>query len=448
LYYFGLDVFYQRGFDLKIVEIMRQEKHTVLIKNATVIDRNSPHHLKKADILIEEGIIVKIGKNLKESFGSEVVKGDDLHASIGWMDMHTNVQDPGFEYKEDIDSSLNAAAAGGFTEILSCSTTKPVIDSKSGIEYQLMKSKGHACQLHVSGSLSQKSEGMELAEMYDMHNAGAKAFYDYKSNVSNSQLLKLSLLYTKPFDGLVMCLPNETYLSENGVIHEGDISTINGLQGIPGIAEEIGVQRALKILEYSEHRLHLTSLSTTGAVDLVKKAKQKGLNITTGVSVANLMFTDKGLEDFDSNFKLIPPLRDEKTRRSLVKAVISGDIDVVISDHWPQNIESKDCEFEIAEFGMISLETTYAMLNTALNGALDQTKMIEILAENPREILRIPLPKIEVGEKANITLYQPNMTWKYDLSKSRSISRNSSLNGFEFKGRVLGIINNGTYYLN
>jgi len=349
---------------------MRQEKQTVLIKNATVVDNHSPHHLKKSDILIEKGIIVDIGKNLKESFGSEVIKEDGLHASIGWMDMHVNVQDPGFEYKETIESSLNAAAAGGFTEVLSCSTTTPVVDSKSGIEYQLMKSRGHACQLHVSGALSQKSEGLELAEMFDMHNAGAKAFYDFKSNVTNSQLLKLSLLYAKPFDGLVMCLPDEIYLSENGVIHEGEISTLNGLQGIPNIAEEIGAQRALKILEYSAHRLHFTSLSTPGAIDLVKKAKQKGLNITTGVNVANLFFTDKSLVNFDSNLKLLPPLREEKVRKNLIKSLISGDIDVVISDHWPQNIESKDCEFELAEFGMISLETTYVMLNTALNGSV------------------------------------------------------------------------------
>ena len=427
---------------------MSQEKQTVLIKNASIVDKQSPFHLKKADILIEKGTIVEIGKNLKETFGSEVIKEDDLHASIGWMDMHTNVQDPGFEFKEDINSALNAAASGGFTEVLSCSTTKPVVDNKSGIEYQLMKSKGHACKLHVSGALSQKSEGLELAEMFDMHNAGAKAFYDYKSNVNNSQLLKLSLLYAKPFDGLVMCLPDENYLSENGVIHEGEISTINGLQGIPVIAEEIGVQRALKILEYSEHRLHLTSISTTGAIDLVKKAKQKGLNITSGVSVANLFFTDKNLLDFDSNLKLRPPLRDDKVRKSLIKALISGDIDVVISDHWPQNVESKECEFEIADFGMISLETTFPMLNTVLNGSMDQSAMIELLAEKPRRILRIPTPKIDVGLTANITLYQPNRKWKYQLKNSQSVSRNSPVDGYEFKGKVMGIVNNGSYFLN
>jgi len=427
---------------------MSQSKDTVLIKNATIVDSSSSHHLKKSDILIEKGQIVKIGKNLKESFGSEVIKADDLHVSIGWVDMHVNVQDPGFEYKENIETSLKTAAAGGFTEILSCSTTSPVIDSKSGIEYQLGKAKGHACELHVSGALSQKGEGLELAEVFDMHQAGAKAFYDFKSNVNNSQLLKLSLLYTKPFDALVMCLPTEKYLSDQGIAHEGDISTINGIQGIPSIAEEIGVQRAIKLLEYSEHKLHLTSLSTTGAIDLVERAKKQGLKLTAGVSIANLLFTDKAIEGFDSNYKVMPPLRDEKSRKNLLKALISGQIDVVISDHWPQNIESKDCEFELAEFGMITLETTYAMLNTVMNGAVDQSKIVEILAERPRNILQLPIPKIEVGQPANMTLYQPNVSWKYDLSKSQSISKNSPLNNYQFKGRVLGIINNNTYYLN
>ncbi|MEQ8323138.1 MAG: dihydroorotase [Vicingaceae bacterium] len=427
---------------------MTEQRDSILIRNAKLVDKRSPFHLKTMDVHIEHGVIKEIGKNLKEKFGMEVISGKDLHLSIGWFDLHVNVQDPGYEYKETIESALKAAAAGGFSGVLSCSTTIPAVDHKSAVEYQLNKSKGQACELFVSGCLSQQALGRELAELYDMKMAGARAFYDYKSNVENSQLLKLALLYTKSFDGLVMCQPGDKYLNGHGMVHEGRVSTSNGLKGIPTIAEDIGVERMLKILEYTGHKIHFSALSSPASVKLVKQAKKKGLGVSAGVSSFNLMYTDQEVSNFDSNFKLMPPLRDKSMQKSLISGLLDGSIDVVISDHWPQNIESKDCEFENAGYGMINLETSFAILNTALEGRMSSEDMIELLAVKPREILGLEIPLLDVGQKPNLTLYQPSKKWTYNVSDSLSVSRNSGLDGREFIGSIVGVIRGGTYQLN
>lgn len=427
---------------------MKEIRDVVLLKKVTIIDPNSKYHKKKLDILIEKGTIKEIANSIKEPFGAEVIDRKNAHCSPGWFDMHVNVQDPGYEYKEDIDSALEAASSGGFTGILSCSTTIPPIDNKSSVQYQIKKSQGQVCDLFVSGAVSKGNEGKELAELYDMHLAGAKAFTDFKSNIDNSQLLNLAMQYIKPFNGLLMIQPNETYLSAGTVMNEGLVSTENGLKGLPSIAEEMGVQRALKLLDYTEHRLHFNALSTKESVDLVKKAKQQGKRITTGVNAINLLLTDEVLIKFDSNFKLNPPLRDERARKALIKGIISGTIDVIVSDHWPQNVENKDCEFEQAAFGMSSIESNYAIINTALKDEIEEEVLVGILAINPREILGIDIPVIEKGQKANMSIYQPDEKYTFNLEKSKSKSRNSSMSQYDLKGYVIGTINNDAYYLN
>ncbi len=419
----------------------------VFISNARVIDPSSPYNGKRLDILIQKGVISKVGKDLKEPFGVVTISGKDLHVSPGFADLHVNIQDPGFEYKEDINSALNAAAAGGFTGILSCSTTNPCIDNKSGVEYQLRKAKGHVTDLWASGSVSQKQEGKELAEMFDMHRAGAKAFYDFKSEIVDSQLLKLALQYVKPFNGVIMIFPSEHHLTSGGLMNEGDISTINGLRGIPSMAEEIGVQRALKLAEYTDQRIHLTSVSTLEGLDLVKRAKKKGIKVTCGISVANLLFNDGELEGFDSNFKLIPPLREEKTRKALIEGLKSGVIDVVISDHWPQNIEGKECEFEVADFGMNTIDSSFAMLRTATKDKIEIEDLVTILSQKSRSILKMKMPSIKEKETANLTVFQPNEKWTFDVEQSLSQSKNSSVNQ-ELTGRILAVVNNQSVHVN
>lgn len=419
----------------------------IFISNARIFNKNSPHHGKTADIHVQDGLILKIGKNLKEPFGSLTISGKQLVVCPGFADLHVNIPDPGYEYKEDITSALNAAAAGGYTGVLSCSTTKPCVDNKSTVEYQLKKAKGHLTDLWVSGAISKGQLGRELAEMYDMHRAGAMAFYDFKSNVTDSQLMKLAMLYVKPFNGKIMAFPSESFLSSGGVVHEGLKSTENGLQGLPSIAEEIGIQRLLKLAEYTEQAIHFTSVSTTEGVDLIRKAKKQGIRVTCGVSIANLFFNDQVISRFDSNFKLNPPLREEKVRKALIEGLANGIIDVVVSDHWPQNIESKECEFEAAEFGMNTLESAFGMLRTATRDKIEVEDLVEILTQNPRKILGVDVPIIQEKQLANLTVFQADQNWEYNVKNSVSLSRNSSLNG-ELCGKIVAVINNGQVHVN
>lgn len=427
---------------------MKTESHKeVYISGAFIIDDSSPFNGKKTDLIIKNGIITEIGKNLKQPFDAVIFTENGLCVSPGFADIHVNVQDPGYEYKESIESAMDAAIAGGFTGILSCSTTLPAIDGKSGIEYQLKNAKNHLCDFWASGTISKGRLGKELSEMFDMHRSGALAFYDFKSEIEDSRLLKLALLYSKSFDALIMVHPAEKYLTSGGVVNEGIMSTKNGLQGIPAIAEELGVQRALKLAEYSDKAIHLTSISTLESIELVKKAKQKGQKVTCGVSVANLLFNESVLEGFDSNFKLNPPLRDEKTRKSLIDALSKGIIDVVISDHWPQNVEGKECEFETADFGMNTLETSFSMLRTATLEKIELAQLVRILTKNPREILKLPIPSIDINKEANITIFHPDKKWKYDVNKSLSQSRNNSINQ-ELTGTISGVVNNQKVFSN
>ncbi len=418
----------------------------VFIANVKVVDPNSPFNNKKVDILISDGIITRIGKDLKEPFGATRIEGKNMTACPGFVDMHVNVQDPGFEFKEDIDSALKAAAQGGYTGILSASTTDPVVDNKSGVEYQIRKSKGHLTDLWVSGSLSKNQKGKELAEMYDMHKAGALAFYDFKSNVNDSQLLKLALLYVKSFDGLIMLHPSEHFLTSGGEVNEGEMSTRNGLKGIPAIAEEIGIHRALKIAEYTDQKIHFTSVSTIEGLDLIKKARKKGIKVSCGVSVANLLYNEGALDSFDSNFKVNPPLRDEKTRKALIDGLKSGIIDVVVSDHWPQNVENKECEFEVADFGMSTLENAISMVRTATDEKIEIPQLVDILSMKPRKILGLDIPAIKEKESANISVIQFNE--KVESSELKYSLGANQPSFPEMKGKVVASINNAKVHLN
>lgn len=422
-----------------------QSEH-ILIQKALVADPNSSHKNKRLDILIESGKITQIGKKVNEPFGSTVVSGKELVVSPGWLDLQVNIPDPGHEYKEDVPSALRAASVGGFTAILNNSDSDPAIDGKSGVEYLLKHARGHLTELFVAGTLSKGRLGKEISEMYDMHRAGARAFCDFKSPVVNTQLLKLALLYAKSFNGLIMVHPIDPYLSNGFMVHEGAVGMENGLKGMPPVAEEIAIERAIRLAEYTGQRLHFTTVSTIEGLELIRKTK-KNLQITVGVCAANLLFKDEVTASFDTNFKLNPPLRDEKTRKHLLRGIEKGQIDVVVSDHWPQNVENKDCEFELAEFGMNSLETAYSMLQTAMGEKLEPMALANLLSVRPREILGLEIPRIEKGENANCTVYQPKEKWKFKVEESESLSRNISLNDKELTGIVRSTIRNDQYFL-
>jgi dihydroorotase len=415
----------------------------LLVKSATIVDPNSPHNGKVQDVLIENGTITDVKAKIASDGIKKIVEADDLHLSPGWFDMQANFCDPGFEYKEDLFSGIKAAAAGGFTGVAIVPSTNPPLHSKTQIEYIISKTAGQIVDLYPIGSISYRLEGKDLSEMYDMKISGAVAFTDDIHPVMSAGLLHRALLYTQSFNGLILSRCNDTSLSTGLCVNEGKISVMLGLKGEPSVAEEIMVTRDLFLAEYAEARLHISSISTEGSVTLVRNAKKKGLAITASVNAYNLAFEDTELLGWDTNYKVSPPLRGKKDLKALKKALVDGTIDVICSDHRPEDEENKKLEFDLSTPGMLGLQTIYPLIN--MHSELSQEDIIKKIAINPRKILGLEVPVIEKGAKANITLFCPSAEWMLDKMDIQSQSYNSPLINKRLKGKLIGIINHDSY---
>jgi dihydroorotase len=408
---------------------------SILIRSITIIQPGHDHHNTVQDILIQKGKISKIAPKIGED-GAKLIDGKGKWAMPGLFDLSTHFCDPGEEFKETLESGLKAAADGGFTSVCTQASTQPAIDSKADIEYILGRSRNALVSVHPIGALSKGRKGESLAELLDMYNSGAVAFSDDLKPIKNPALLKLGLLYTRDFGGLVMSFPFDEELSHQGVMNEGSTSTIMGVLGIPNIAEEIMVQRDLYLAEYTDSPIHFSRISSAGSVELIKKARKKGVQVSCDVALANLIYDDSVLEDFDTNFKLLPPLRSSEDRKALLKAVKEGHIDAVVSDHRPQDIEHKVVEFDHAEFGMIGLQT---YVSEALK-VMDAETIYRVSVSNPRRILGMDVPEISEGKDADLCLIDPNLVWNFDEHTNLSLSRNSPLFGKSLTGRSIGIV--------
>lgn len=417
-----------------------------LIKQATVLNSNSEYNNKKVDILIEGGKIVEIKKTISPKANCKIIEGDDLHVSIGWMDMQAVFCDPALEHKETIETGAKAASAGGFTAVCIHGYDQCSINNKSTVEYILNKS-DKLVDLFPIGSITVKTEGKELAEMYDMQLAGAKAFSDHKHPIIHAGVFMRAMQYANNINSFVIAHCNDTHLSHGGQMNEGSTSTSLGLKGMPAIAEEIMLERNISLLEYTGGKLHIPTISTAGSVELIKKAKANGLNITAGVAAINLMYDDSVLKDFDSNYKVDPPLRTKKDVEALRKAVDNGIIDVIVSDHNPQDSESKDLEFDLADFGIINLQTAFNCIAEAFKNK-DIHKAIDALSLNPRNILGIEVPKFNEGEEANLTLFSLKQTSQLTEKNNQSRSKNSPFLNKTLQGKVIGVINGSKSFIN
>ena len=337
-----------------------------LIKNATIIDANSPYHNQKKDILISEGKLEKIADSIPKKDHYKVLALENLHISCGWFDTSVSFGEPGFEERETIKNGLQVAAKSGFTSIALNANTNPVIDSKSDVEYLIHKAFNTATNLYPIGALTKESKGIEIAELYDMQQSGAIAFGDYNKPIENDNLMKIALLYVQNFDGLVLSFPKNNAIAGDGIANEGINSTKLGLKGIPALAEHLQIARDLFLLEYTGGKLHIPTISTAKSVALIKKAKKEGLQVTCSVAAHHLVLTDNELHGFDSNFKTNPPLRTKEDIKSLQKGIKSGDIDIITSDHNPIDIEHKKVEFSEAKDGLIGLESAFGAVNSVL----------------------------------------------------------------------------------
>lgn len=394
---------------------------------------------RKQDILLRNGVIEAIENQIPTPASATVLESPDLCVSPGWLDVGVYSADPGYEHREDLSTAAAAAAAGGFTAMACFPNTDPALHTKSEVLYVKNRAKDLPVHCYPIGAISQDCEGKDLAELFDMHAAGAVAFGDGKRAVQDAGLLLRALQYAKAFNGLIINVPHHKTIAAGGQMHEGVMSTSLGLKGLPALAEELMVQRDLSLLEYSGGRLHIHLISTAKSVALVRAAKKAGLPVTCSVAVANLCFTDEKMADFDSNWKVVPPLRTETDVAALLGGLLDGTIDFICSNHTPWHEEAKNLEFPYADFGMIGLETAFALCQTFLGKKLTINNLIEKLCLSPRRVLGLEIPKIALGQRAEITVFDPTVEWVMEEKDIRSKSRNTPFIGQAFKGRVLGV---------
>lgn len=409
----------------------------VLIKSATVIDTSSKFHNQIVDVLIEKGKISQIAKSINNTSNYKEIELENLHISQGWFDSSVCFGEPGFEDRETIINGLKTAARSGFTSIALQANTNPIIDTSSDVAFLLSKAQSQPVDLLPIGALTKNSESVDLAELFDMKNAGAVAFSDYKKPITNPNLLKIALQYASNFEGLVCSFPLEQKIAGKGMVNEHVSSTLLGLKGSPNLAESLQVARDLFILEYTGGKLHIPTISTKESVQLIRDAKQKKLDITCSVAIHNLFLTDDVLNEFDTRYKVNPPLRTQEDVEALIEGVKNGTIDMVTSDHNPQTIEEKKVEFDHASYGTIGLESAFG----ALNQIFSTKKAIQLLTKG-KERFGAKASSIEEGEITNITLFNPNQKYEFSKSDILSKSRNSAFLGQKLKGKVYGIYAN------
>ena len=409
----------------------------LIIRQAKIIDPKSNFQNQVVDLKIIDGKFVEIASNILNIDNLKEIQFDNLHVSQGWFETSVCFGEPGFEERETIENGLNVAAKSGFTGVCLQPNSYPVIDNQSQINFVKSKSLGFATDLFPIGALTKSSEGKDMAELFDMKNAGAIAFGDYNKSIENANLMKIVLQYVQDFDGLIIAFSQDDDLKGNGIVNEGIVATSLGLKGIPNLAEELQIARNLKLLEYSGGKLHIPTISTANSVELIREAKARGLQVTCSVAVHNLVLTDEKLRNFDTRYKLSPPLRTENDVQVLIAGILDNTIDCITSDHNPIDIEHKKMEFDMAKNGTIGLESAFGSLLTILS----LEKIIDKLTFG-RTVFGLEHSTINIGQVANISLFETNENSVFTKDNIQSKTKNSAFLSEKMKGKVYGIYNN------
>lgn len=416
----------------------------VLIKSVKISNTGSSYHGKVVDVLISNGEIKQIGKVTEEA--KQVIDGKNKILSKGWVDMRAWLADPGFEQKEDLESGRMAAMEGGFTHVAIMPNNKPVTQTKNDISYLRAGNATALTQLLPLAAVSLDVKGEELTEMIDLHSAGAIGFTDGIKPIWHSDILLKSLQYLQKFDGLLIDRPEDLHLNMFSVMNEGVNSTMLGMKGMPNLAEDLTVERNLSILEYAGGKLHLTCMSSDKSLVLIKAAKKRGLNVTCDIASYQPLLDDGELKTFDSNYKVNPPLRTKENNKALIKALQDGTIDAIVSNHIPHDEECKKLEFDLADFGIINLQTLASNISE-LSEKVAIDILIEKVSTNPRELLKLENDPIEVGAKADLTLFDPDHNWTLNSKSNNSKSENSPYWGKELRGKAMAVFNNGLTHI-
>jgi dihydroorotase len=418
----------------------------LLLRHVKIFDPSSPFHQYTADILVRDGIIQSIGTGIEQT-ADQVIDGNGLLASPGWVDLFAHFPDPGLEHKETIESGAAVAAAGGFTDVFLLPNTSPIVHNKSAVEYIVQRSKYLPVTLHPIGAVTKNAEGKELAEMYDMHQSGAVAFGDGNNTIQSAGMVLKALQYIKAIGKTLIQVADDKSISAHGLMNEGIVSTQLGLPGKPAIAEEAMISRDIELAKYTDSKIHFTGVSTARAMNLIRHAKAEGLNVSCSVTPYHLFYCDEDLRGYDTNLKVNPPLRTAFDRDELRRAVMDGTVDCIASHHAPHEKDSKVVEFEYAKDGMIGLQTSFSVVRSLLP-ELSVERLIELFATNARSLFGLTSGSIKEGEPACVSLFLWDEKWLFDERHNRSRSSNSPFFGNEFTGRVRGIINKDKVFLN
>lgn len=404
------------------------------------------------DFRIRGGLIYEISGQLNPLPDEQIFDANGAFLSGGWMDMHVHLREPGYEHKETIASGCNAAMFGGFTEVACMPNTNPPIHTRDVVEYIRNRAEKELVDVHPIGCVTKERAGKSIAEMADMKDGGAVAFSDDGDPVSSSQVMRVALEYSSMLGLPVINHEEDLTLSRPGHMHEGEVSARLGLDGTPGIAEDVMIARDLLLAQFTGGHIHVAHISTAKGVELVRRAKQEGIKVTTEVCTHHFDLTDVEVEKrhFDTHVKMHPPLRSESDRAAMIEGLKDGTIDVICTDHAPHSAEEKEVEFIYAPNGIIGLETAWSICVKRLlqPGELSLDEILEKVIVAPRKILNLPLPSLQKGNKANLTLFNTDEEWTFSEDNVRSKSRNSPYIGEKLTGRAIAVYNKGRFMEN
>jgi len=401
------------------------------------------------DMLIVDGKIDRIGKSLSADSSFKTIDLKNKIIAPGFIDMHVHLREPGYEHKETIETGCASAAAGGFTAVCCMPNTNPTIDEESVVRYVQEEGRrvtGGLVDVYPIAAATKGRKGEELSPMAELSQAGAVGFSDDGSPIANAEIMRRVLEYSSMYNIPVIQHAEEQTMTKNGSMNEGLVATRLGMPGIPPIAEELMIERDIILLRYITHsKYHVAHISTTGSIKCVRRAKSEKLNITCEAAPHHFTLTDEAIESFDTNLKMNPPLRTKDDVQALKEALRDGTIDVIATDHAPHTIDDKEVEYAQAPFGIVGLETAIGLAVTELVNKkfLTLNQLIEKFSVNPRRILSLPVINIQEGEKANLTVFDPEEEWIVDIQAFKSKSKNSPFHGWKLKGKAVGIVNNG-----
>jgi len=418
----------------------------LLIKKVLIADTNSPFSGLIKDILVVDRKIALISDEIT-SPADETIQAEGLTISLGWVDLFADFADPGYEYRESLESGAAAAIAGGYAHVFILPNTKPSIQNKPQVSYIIEKAKQLPVSVYPIGAVSKNLEGKDLAEMYEMQQAGAIAFSDGTHPIQASGLLLKALQYILAFDGTIIQVPIDKSIGSFGLMTEGVVSTQLGLPGSPALSETLIIKRDIDLVRYTNSKLHITGVSTAESVALVAAAKAEGLSVSCSVTPYHLFFCDEDMVSYDTNLKVTPPLRNRTDMLALRDAVVDGTIDCIATHHLPQNWDNKTCEFEYAAHGMIGLQTSFAIINSLLEG-LSANRIADLFTNNARKLFKLPANKIEVDAEADFTLFTQKGTNIFTKATNKSKSANSAFFSVPLAGSVIGVYTKGKWNRN